>query len=333
MNSRKYLFTLILFWGYILPGSSQIKNLVMEGGGIRGIAYCGAVEVLEEENLLLEIENVAGTSVGGITAALLCVGYTSKELEEELKSIKFQDFNDGRGIFVGGISRTIKKFGWYRGVEITKWMNALLQEKTGIENLTFEDLNRLQKEGKPYKNLYVTATNLSLQNFQVLSYETFPQMRIADAVRISASIPIYYKAIFMDELGNVYEKPPKNIPTWVMADGGFFSNYPIHIFDEKYAQDETLGLRLDSEEQIVYDKSQNNELAPHNIENFRDYISAFYNLVIEKLNRNSLTEQDWKRTISISTCGIGPKIKKLSEEDVQKLIESGRSATCDYFIK
>jgi len=44
------------------------KHLVFEGGGVRGIAYAGAIEVLESNGILNSIESVTGTSAGAITA-------------------------------------------------------------------------------------------------------------------------------------------------------------------------------------------------------------------------------------------------------------------------
>ena len=43
----------------------HFKNLVFEGGGVKGIAYVGAMEVLDKEGILNNIERVAGTSAGG----------------------------------------------------------------------------------------------------------------------------------------------------------------------------------------------------------------------------------------------------------------------------
>jgi NTE family protein len=75
----------------------------------------------------------------------------------------------------------------------------------------------------------------------------------------------------------------------------------------------------------MYDM-ENKGLAPYNIARFKDYIEAFYNILIENLNRQNLTEEDWKRTVSINTDGIGPKIKKLSAKEKELLIMNGRDA-------
>lgn len=322
---RSLLIGILLSFSCLHYG--QIKNLVLEGGGVRGIAYVGAIQALEEFNYIQNIENISGTSVGAITAAFICIGYTSDELKLELSSLKIQQFNDGKGIFVGGINRMNNRYGWYKGEKLTEWVNELIEKKTGVEDLTFGHLKQMSDTSSDYKNLYVSVTNLSKQCSEVISFENYPNMRVADGIRISASIPLYYSAVFIDELGNVYNQPPKDTPVDVMADGGFLANFPIHVFDDFHNSTSTIGLRLDEDDQIEQDSSGNHNLAPYEITDFRDYVGAFYNIIIENLNRSELTEEDWNRTISISTCGVGPKVKKLSNEEIDALIQSGYSAT------
>ena len=36
----------------------HFKNLVFEGGGVKGIAYVGALEVLDEKGILIDIKRV-----------------------------------------------------------------------------------------------------------------------------------------------------------------------------------------------------------------------------------------------------------------------------------
>lgn len=58
------------------------------GGAIRGISYVGAVKALEE--LEINPTTLAGSSVGSIIAALLAVGYDSKELKEIFLKVNFE---------------------------------------------------------------------------------------------------------------------------------------------------------------------------------------------------------------------------------------------------
>lgn len=81
------LFALILAFicciASVAQGQSAVpvtyRNLVMEGGGIRGIAYGGALAELEKQGVLAGIQRVGGTSAGAIQAALLAVGYSPQE--------------------------------------------------------------------------------------------------------------------------------------------------------------------------------------------------------------------------------------------------------------
>ncbi len=43
----------------------NFKNLVFEGGGVKGIAYGGALDALNAMDVLRGIERVAGTSADG----------------------------------------------------------------------------------------------------------------------------------------------------------------------------------------------------------------------------------------------------------------------------
>ena len=55
------------------------KNLVFSGGGVRGIAYLGALEMLDEYGIIENIQRVAGTSAGAITATIVSFGLSIQE--------------------------------------------------------------------------------------------------------------------------------------------------------------------------------------------------------------------------------------------------------------
>src|SRR5438105_15119715 len=61
---------------------APIRNLVLKGGGVRGVAYVGALEELDRFGVLEGVERVAGASAGGITAVLLGLGYSVEEIKE-----------------------------------------------------------------------------------------------------------------------------------------------------------------------------------------------------------------------------------------------------------
>ncbi|RSK37371.1 patatin-like phospholipase family protein [Hymenobacter metallilatus] len=330
------------------------RNLIMEGGGIRGVAYGGALEELQKQGVLDSLRRVGGTSAGAIQAALLAVGYSPQEIIEVVNNTPIQRFNDGRFMFIGGSHRLTKQFGWYRGDALTQHMMQLVARKTNRPNLTLLELHELarQQPGR-FRDLYTTGTNLTQQRIQVFSYETNPTMRVADAVRISMSIPLYFRAVLLDAQGNVIQgKPQKGQPVQVLVDGGLLANYPVELFDYprylptqlsasitkpdasgRVYNPETLGLRLDRAEQIACDTlpTGRQELAPYDINGFGSYIAALYNLTEETLNPTRA--QDWRRTISINTAGFAPKIKRMPDADKQRLMASGREGVRTFFTR
>lgn len=56
---------------------------------VPGAVYLGALLALEEAGILQNVKNIAGTSAGSLTAALLSVGFTSCELRDELHAVSF----------------------------------------------------------------------------------------------------------------------------------------------------------------------------------------------------------------------------------------------------
>ena len=308
---------------------TEFTNLVFEGGGIRGIVYAGVIEVLEEEGYIKQVEKVAGTSVGAITALMISLNYNSNEITTIISKTKFQQFNEI------GIHRLNSHYGWYQHNNFMKWLDKIIENKTGNADITFQKMHELG-----YKDLYITSTCLNKQKLIIFSYENYPQMKVKDAVKASMSIPLYFEAVFLDSLGRIYDKKVDTIPLDVMVDGGILGNYPIFIFDSitvntmgqevRIPNYKTLGIRIDSENQIKND-STNQELATIPIDNLTDYFTAFYILIMENLNRQILIPQDWERTISVSSVGIGPRLKYLSKAQKEKLIDSGRKSTQAYF--
>lgn len=332
----KLLLSLLILLPIISKGQSPvIKNMVFEGAGIRGIAYAGVLIEFESAGLLDSLKNVGGTSAGGIIALALALGYSGTEIADIIRNTNFQKFNSGRFFFFGGFHRMNKRYGWYRGDKFYDWIEKIISSKTGNENITFRELDR-----QGFKGLYLTAVCLNKQKLVLLSKETYPDMKVKDAVRITMSVPLYFEAVFIDSLGTVIKKPRQHKHTDILIDGGVVANFPIYMFDSvqteqnnssRIVNQNTIGIRIDSDEQIERDQIDQ-QLAPYEIRNLKDYIQAFYVLILENMNRTPLIEADWNRTISVSSIGIGPKVKKLSEKQKDDLIESGRKSARLYIF-
>ncbi len=199
---------------------SQFRNLVFEGGGVKGIAYVGAMEVLQRRGIFADIKRVGGTSAGAINAVLLACGYTNAEQKKILFELDFERFLDDDTGVIRDTGRLLNEFGWHKGDFFRDWMGGLIKKKMKTAGITFAEMTR---RGCP--ELFLLGTNLSTGYGEVFSVEHTPNMRILDAVRVSMSIPLFFSAVRAAR-GDVY------------VDGGLMNNYPVKLFDRrKYLED------------------------------------------------------------------------------------------------
>jgi len=330
---KKLLFAVFLITCLKASSQQQYKNLVLEGGGVRGLAYVGAMQILDSLGVLENIERVGGTSAGAIQAMMLSIGYTPAEVLKAIEHIPLKQFNDGS--VAGGISRLPKKFGFYKGERLYRWIDTLITRKTGNGNITFLQLHQ-QKQEKHYKDLYITGSDLSYRCLRVFSYETYPNMKIKDALRISFSIPLYFEPVLIDDNGNV--STDKTDPKLhMMVDGGLLNNYPISIFDAPQyfickdqtttcINPETLGLLLEKPDQLTYSNSNKNK--PLQITTLNEYISAVYKTVIDRPNPDVAGVD---RTIAINDLGLSGIVRKLPQKTIDQLVESGKASVRKFF--
>ena len=120
----------------------HFHNLVFEGGGVKGIAYVGALQVLEEKGILPDIIRVGGTSAGAINAVLVGFNYTPAETEQILKKMNFENFMDEDFGLFRDVDRLLSEFGWYKGDFFREWIGELIAQKTGNPNVTFDQVQQ-----------------------------------------------------------------------------------------------------------------------------------------------------------------------------------------------
>ena len=206
-------------------------DAVLEGGGVKGIGLVGAVCGIEAAGY--SFNNVAGTSAGSIVASLLGVGYTGAEIKEEMLKLDFQKIQGGDWFTrLGLCGKAIKlalKNGVYKADYLEDWLEALYKRKGKTH---FGDIrNQNVAEKRRYK-FQAVASDLSDSRMLVLPGDLAifginpDQFRIAKAVRMSMSIPIFYEPyILTDADGKKH----------VIVDGGLLSNYPMWLLDDRKA--------------------------------------------------------------------------------------------------
>lgn len=325
----------------------QFRNLVFEGGGVKGIAYIGALEILSQRGHLDHITRVAGTSAGAINGLIYALGYSIREQREILASTDFRDFMDQSFGLIRDIRRLAYHFGWHKGDFFRDWLGGLIQARLGKVDATFADLKALQ--GAP--DLYVIGTNLSTGYAEVFSAERHADMALIEAVRISMSIPLFFKAVRHGERDQVY------------VDGGVQLNYPVKVFDRLsyIAEDEqcacrytdyynrenarflleqpdrspyiyncqTLGLRLDTATEIGLFR-YNEPAQGKPIKRFHHFARALWGALLNQQEKQHLKSDDWQRTVYINTLDVGATDFDITAEKKQALICQGIEGTETY---
>lgn len=168
----------------------NFKNLVLEGGGVKGLAYIGALKVLSQKGVLDNIERVAGSSAGAIVALLIGLDYPMEKIEGILKKTNIMDFLDDDWGFLRDTVRLFTEYGIYPGDSFREWVGKIIEQKTGNSECTFQEFN----DKGIGRQMFFIGANLSTGFSEIFSFEHTPSICIADAVRISMSIPLFFKA-------------------------------------------------------------------------------------------------------------------------------------------
>jgi NTE family protein len=229
-------------------------DLVLEGGGVKGIGLVGAVLKLSESGYAFP--RVAGTSAGAIVASLVAAhqvaGKPLSNIETIMASVDYNNFQDEEPLerlsgAPGKIVELLLHMGIAKGDFLVEWLGNLLAD-LGVH--TFADLAISDSDdpdtGLPADQrfrLVVHTSDISRGALVRLpwDYPYYGQdpaaMRVVDAVRASMSIPFFFRPVSFST--------PSGKVTWV--DGGMLSNFPITVFDRTDGKPErwpTWGVKL-----------------------------------------------------------------------------------------
>lgn len=276
-----------------------IENLVFKGGGVLGITYAGAIEALNEKKLLDNVKRVAGTSAGSIVATLLSLRYSAAEIKTLVNATPFKDFEDHWNPL-----RIVTEYGLYAGDYFLSWMKKVIKDKTGNENITFAEMS-----AAGFRDLKVFASDLNTMSIREFSNETTPGVIVAESIRASMSIPLFFKA---------WKFPNDNPNDHIYVDGGVLYNYPITAFDN---YNDTLGFFIKFEEEqsdLKYDE-------------IIKYVKTLFNTLLSAQDIDFYeNEEEEKITVTISNLGISATDFEITEQQKEQLFNEGKKATLKY---
>ncbi|MET0388654.1 MAG: patatin-like phospholipase family protein [Polyangiales bacterium] len=275
-----------------------IKHLVFEGTGVRNAIYAGGLLALEEAGLLGSVESVAGVSSGSIVATLFALGYTPREIADAILDLDFSKLLDGA--VITGPLRLLTRYGWHTGDWFRQQMGEFVARKTGHANTTFAEA-----AARGSKQLFIVGTNLTKRSVRIFPDAISQHMAIADAVRISMSIPLFFASVPYQ--GDLY------------VDGGVMWNYPLGLFDVlDQPNDATLGFHVENSPLPASARIW----TPH------DYFAGLFESLLRQ-QESDLKHRplDCARTVTVSDGGVGLADFGIQREGKQRLLDAGVRAT------
>ena len=293
----------------------NIKHIVLSGGGLLGISYIGLLRYLEESHIINNIKSISGSSAGSFFGCLIALGYTSKELETIVKTIKLKEYVN---INAESIINFMRTKGLESGTYLINLIKKCIKDKTGDENITFSQLKEKYKI-----ELQIGVTNLSKYKFELLNSTNSPDVPIYKAIRASTALPFIFE--------------PHVIGDDVYCDGGLLDNFPIDsiILDEKDEDKDN-----DKEDNVnvlgIYLINQVNPISKDNYQSIPllDYFSVISHslarsFISKKMEiENNTSNKRQKIIIYKIPCDIMTFIKiNASLEDINNIIEIAYDTT------
>lgn len=231
-------------------------DLVLEGGGVKGIALVGAATALVENGYTFARigGSSAGAMVGSIMAAMQQANEPFSRVDDIMRTIDYMAFLDRRKVGktlgwwpkAADLWGVVFHLGAHPGKHLDQWLKGVLAD-LGVRtfgDLAFPDPGSSLPPGDSYR-LVVTASDLSRQRAMFLPWDLRRHDRdpdeypVARAVRASAAIPFLFEPV----------RVKSQFGTLTLADGSLLRSYPIELFDRtdgKPSRWPTLGVRLSS---------------------------------------------------------------------------------------
>ena len=274
------------------------RKIVLSGGGMRAVAHIGALQVLENNNLLLQVKEYVGVSAGAFLAFCLAIGYTLKEVQHIVLSF---DFHLIRNITPESMMEFPTSFGVDTGEKLLKLLHSIMRIKTISQDITFAEL---PKE----KSFRCFATDLYTCKIREFSREKTPLVKVTTALLASMCLPAYFTPIEDPETGHL------------LVDGGVMHNYPMtFLTSEEQAQ--SLGFAF------TYDHTT--------VESIPDIGSFFYQIfACYYMPRTKSSQEKYRDRTVFIPCGHVPAWDfEAPVEDRQTLLKLGEQAAKEYLEK
>ena len=290
---KRFICIALLFIFCTVRAQQPRVAFVLSGGGARGFAHVGVLQVLEEIGFKPVI--ITGTSMGSVVGGMYAIGYKSDTLRRIIETV---DWND---LFYDKVKR--------------ENLNSIARERYDryVVRLDFEGKKIVSYSGfvKGTK-MHNLLTNLCLPVSGITDFSKFPvafscigtdiqtgkkvllnKGSLPDAIRASMAIPSLLTSVELDGK--------------ILVDGGLTQNYPI-IEAKEMGADYIIGVDVGTK-------------------STRDELSSFLNIMMESMFLHGYQNYEYeKEFLSIN---IRPKLDGISPLDFDKadsIVKLGEAA-------
>jgi len=268
------------------------ENIILSGGGVKGLAYIGMLEYIENTRILKNIKEYVGCSIGAFACLTFILGYRSKDLKKIIDNINLEDMLEYK------FSNFFDDYGLDNGKKIEKFIKLFIKTKSFDENITFKQLFE-----KIPINFVITVTNLNIHETEFISKDNYPDMPVYLAVKMSICVPFFFKPVKYNNI--------------LYVDGGITCNFPIRYYlDKKDKYSKILS--------FSFNKIDNDN---YPIDSFYSYISSiFHSAKFSMENTDIITAK--RNNIDIVLISVNIKKNQsmdmsLSRQAIYSLYSSG----------
>jgi NTE family protein len=275
---------------------SFLDTACFQGGGVKGIAYCGVLKCLHDRGHFDNIKRVVGTSVGSIIAMLFACGYDANEISEVMSNVDYSKMEDNSWFVTRDIYRLVTNFGYNKGTELKRLLEEMVKKKTGSKTTTL-----LEMQTRSHMQFTCVSVDIAARKVVLLNHETAPSMPIALAVLSSCSVPFIF--------------PPVRWGKMVLIDGGCTSNFPIDV----YEGEGVVGFRFKPE----------TDQTSYPIDNIVQYSKGVINSVLAAASSDFTSSY----VVEIPIDGVSALDFDVNASTKSKLVQNGFKATAEFLDK
>jgi predicted acylesterase/phospholipase RssA len=185
----------------------MIKNIIFAGGGLKGWAYVGTIQALNESSVVSfkDLEQIIGVSIGSLFGLMYLLRIDTDYLLDFIMDLDYTDMVD---VDIDNILNN-------QSVMVGRRYESKIREliaQTIDPDITFNDLRKYSKI-----LFTVNALNITYSKLEYFNYLLTPDVKVVDAIRASSAIPVLL--------------PPWKIGECYYYDGGIINNCPTDLVE------------------------------------------------------------------------------------------------------